>query len=181
MAYLYKKLDNKKEIIKSSLYPKKFNNSCKNSVALIGIGGNIGDVKRRFEKLLFKFKKDKLVKVLATSIIFKNPPFGYLEQNYFYNSLILIDTKLSPIRLLKYLQRVEYYFRRKREFKDGPRTLDLDIIFYEKKEIAKGTVLIVPHPNWQDRESVLLPLGYLKGAKCLKRVLSHQHQKRHIN
>ena len=171
MAFIYKKLDNKKEIIKSKLYPKRYNKVCKNSVALIGIGGNIGDVKRRFNKLLIKFNKDRLVKVLATSIIFKNPPFGYLEQDYFYNSLILIDTKLSPIRLLKYLQRVEFYFRRKREFKDGPRTLDLDIIFYEKKHISKGRVLIVPHPNWQDRESVLLPLGYLKGAKCLKRVL----------
>jgi len=171
MAYLYKKLKDKKEIIKGSYYPKIYSNSCKNSIALIGIGGNIGDVKRRFNKLLFRLKNDKLLKVVATSIIFKNPPFGYLKQDYFYNSLILIDTKLTPIRLLRYLQKVELDFRRKREFKDAPRTLDLDIIFYEKKRIANVPTLIVPHPHWQNRESVTLPLAYLKGAKCLKRVL----------
>ena len=171
MAYLYKKLKSKKEIIKSSYYPKIYSNVCKNQVALIGIGGNIGDVKRRFNKLLIRFKRDKLVKVLETSIIFKNPPFGYLEQDYFYNSVVLVDTKLTPIRLLRYLQRIELDFRRKREFKDAPRTLDLDIIFYEKADIAKVPTLIVPHPHWQDRESVILPLAYLKGAKCLKRVL----------
>ncbi len=171
MAYLYKKLEDKKEVIKSSHYPRVYSNRCKNSVALIGIGGNIGDVKRRFKKLFFRLKRDKLVKVLATSIIFKNPPFGYLEQDYFYNSLILVDTKLLPIKLLKYLQKVELDFKRKRDFKDSPRTLDLDIIFYEKNRISKVPTLIVPHPHWQNRESVLLPLAYLKGAKCLKRVL----------
>ncbi len=171
MAYLYKRLDAKKEIIKTALYPKIYSQYCKNSVALIGIGGNIGDVKRRFNKLLIRFKRDRLLKPLATSIIFKNPPFGYLEQDYFYNSLILVDTKLLPIKLLKYLQKVELDFKRKREFKDAPRTLDLDIIFYEKKRIVKVPTLIVPHLHWQDRESVTLPLAYLKGAKCLKRVL----------
>jgi len=172
MAYLYKSLKSNKKIIKSKLFPKIYKNRCsKKNVALIGIGGNIGDVKRRFIRLIFKFKRDSLVDILESSIIFKNPPFGYLEQNWFFNTLILIDTSLSAMELLNYLQRVERYFRRKREFKDGPRTLDLDIILFNKSKINKDPKLLVPHPSWCKRESVILPLSYLKGKRCLKRVL----------
>jgi len=160
-----------KAIIKSCNFPKLFSNHCKNSVALIGVGGNIGDCKRRFNRVLVKLKREKKLKVLATSIIFKNPPFGYLEQANFFNTLFLIDTKMQPIELLKYLQRIENYFGRVREFKDSPRTLDLDIILYEKRKINKNPKLIIPHPHWRDRESVTLPLEHLKGLKCLKRVL----------
>jgi len=170
-GYLYKKLANREEIIKSINFPKVFSNSCKNSVALIGVGGNVGDVKRRFNRLLFKLKAQGLVRVLATSVIYKNPPFGYLEQDYFYNTLFLIDTKLQPMALLQYLQNIERQFGRKRLFKDAPRTLDLDIIFYEKRKINKIPKLIIPHPHWSKRKSVTLPLAYLKGAKCLMRVL----------
>ena len=170
-GYLYKSLGNNQKIIKSSNFPKVFSNSCKNSVALIGVGGNVGDTKRRFNRLLFWLKAQGVVKVLATSVIYKNPPFGYLEQEYFYNTLFLIDTKLQPMGLLRYLQNVERQFGRKRLFKDAPRTLDLDIIFYEKRKIDKSLKLIIPHPHWNKRKSVTLPLAYLKGAKCLMRVL----------
>jgi len=158
-------------IIKSCNFPKIFTTHCQNSVALIGVGGNVGDCKRRFSRVLVKLKRDKKFKVIATSIIFKNPPFGYLEQADFFNTLFLIDTKMYPMELLEYLQRVENHFGRVREFKDSPRTLDLDIIFYEKRKINKSPKLIIPHPHWRDRESVTLPLAYLKGLKCLKRVL----------
>ncbi len=170
-GYFYKKLNNSKIIIKSANFPTLFKYNNKNSIALIGVGGNLGDVKRRFNHLLIYLKRDKFIKVIATSIIFKNPPFGFLEQPFFYNTLFLIDTKLTPMKLLRHLQRVEKYFKRKREFKNSPRTLDLDIIFYEKEEVSKAPTLIIPHPHWSKRESVLVPLKYLKGVKCLKRVL----------
>jgi 2-amino-4-hydroxy-6-hydroxymethyldihydropteridine diphosphokinase len=170
-GFLKLHLKERKEIIKSRNFPRVFGSKCKNSTALIGVGGNLGDCKRRFNKLLVKLQRDKQLKVLASSIIFKNPPFGYLKQDYFFNTLFLIDTKLSPIELLVYLQRVEKHFGRVRLFKDAPRTLDLDIIFYEKEKIKKVPKLIIPHPHWKDRESVTLPLKYLKGLKCLKRVL----------
>jgi len=172
MAYLYKNLENNKKIIKSKLFPKIYKKNCtKKNVALIGIGGNIGDVKRRFNKLIFKLKKDSLVDILESSVIFKNPPFGYLEQNWFLNSVILVETNLDANKLLRYLQSIEKKFRRKREFKDGPRTLDLDIILFNKSKINKDPKLLVPHPSWCKRESVILPLSYLKGKRCLKRVL----------
>ncbi len=170
-GYLYLDLKDGKKLIKSRNFPKEFAYCSGGKVALIGVGGNVGDVKREFNHLLIKLKTDGLVKLLSTSIIYKNPPFGYLEQDYFYNTLILLETKLQPMELLHYLQRVEIYFGRKRLFKDAPRTLDLDIIFYEKRKINKIPKLIIPHPHWSKRDSVLLPLKFLKGAKCLARVL----------
>ena len=170
-GYIYLDLKKGKQLIKNRNFPKEFATCSSGNVALIGVGGNIGDVKREFNKLLVKFRNDGLVKLLNTSIIYKNPPFGYLEQAYFYNTLILLETRLHAMELLRYLQRVERYFGRKRLFKDAPRTLDLDIIFYEKCKISKSEKLIVPHPHWSERDSVILPLKFLKGAKCLARVL----------
>ncbi len=170
MAYIAKKISKNEILFKSNLFPAFFNSKCKNNIALIGVGGNIGDCKRRFEKLLFFLQKDKKITVIATSIIYKNPPFGYLEQNDFYNTLFLIATPLKAQALLFHLLRIEKKFKRKRLFKDAPRTLDLDIILYNKQKVNKK-YLKIPHPKWQKRKSVLLPLQYIKGILCLKKVL----------
>ncbi len=179
-GYIYLKRGDKR-VIKSLDFPSNTNKyNCKN-VVILGIGGNIGDTKRVFKRLLVKFRRDRLLNIHTTSIIYKNPPFGYLKQPYFYNSIILASTYLKPLEFLRYTQRVEKYFRRKREFKDSPRTLDLDIIFYNNLKVNKAPKLIIPHPNWSERDSVLIPLKYLKGNRCLKRVLLRQHQLKHIN
>ena len=168
-------------LIKNQEFPALFQKSCSKRVALIGVGGNLGDSKRRFYKLLKLLQKQKQVSVIATSIIFKNPPFGFLEQEDFYNTLFLIETNLQPKALLHYLQRVEKRFRRNRLFKNAPRTLDLDIIFYEKRECKRSHKLLIPHPHWHQRQSVLIPLQFLKGKRCLQRVLSPLHHKKHIS
>ena len=124
---------------------------------VIGIGGNIGDVKRRFKHLLHFLQRDKKLKVYQTSSILKNPPFGYLDQPFFYNAVIIIKTNLQPHALLMHLHRVEKRFGRLRSFKDAPRTLDLDILFFDKREV-KSKNLIIPHKEWYKRESVMIPL-----------------------
>lgn len=129
---------------------------------LLGIGGNVGDVVRRFEHLFYYLKRSSLVRIIETAPILKNPPFGYTEQEDFFNSLILIETFLKPKALLRYVLRVEKIFGRKRLFKDGPRTLDIDIIFYENV-VMETKNLTLPHPGWKDRESVLIPLAMMKG------------------
>ncbi|MEA3433039.1 MAG: 2-amino-4-hydroxy-6-hydroxymethyldihydropteridine diphosphokinase [Campylobacterota bacterium] len=130
--------------------------------ALLGIGGNIGDVVRRFEHLFFYLKRSSFVHMVETAPILKNPPFGYLEQGDFYNSLILVETHLPPPALLRYMLGVEKVFGRKRLFKDGPRTLDIDIIFYENVKMDTKS-LTLPHPAWMQRDSVLIPLSMMKG------------------
>jgi len=136
-------------------------NSHMNYQAVLGIGGNIGDVLRRFEHLFHYLQGSKFVYILESSPILKNPPFGFLEQNDFYNALLRIETNLKPKALLHYLLRTEKKFGRKRLFKDGPRTLDIDLIFYEDITM-ESRELTLPHPGWMHRDSVLIPLSMMK-------------------
>jgi len=129
--------------------------------ALLGIGGNIGDVLRRFEHLFWVFRKSPFLHVIETAPVLKNPPFGFLEQGDFYNSLLLVETNLTPRALLRYVLGVEKRFGRRRLFKDGPRTLDIDIIFYENVSMQTKD-LTLPHPGWMQRSSVLIPLSMMK-------------------
>ncbi len=156
-----RKLDGQNILMKRADYPAVFKRKG-GYRALLGIGGNIGDVVRRFGHLLYYLKRSSFVSVIETAPILNNPPFGYLEQGDFYNSLMLIETFLGPKELLRYLLRVEKVFGRKRLFKDGPRTLDIDIIFYENVKMDTKD-LILPHPGWMKRDSVLIPLSYMKG------------------
>jgi len=130
--------------------------------ALLGIGGNIGDVKRRFEHLFWYFQRSAFVHIVESAPLLKNPPFGYTEQDDFYNSLLLVETRLAPQALLRYVLRVERLFGRKRSFQDAPRTLDIDIIFYENVKM-ETKALTLPHPGWTERVSVLIPLVHMKG------------------
>ena len=155
-----KKIDVKNTLIRTKDFPCILS-SQSGYRALLGIGGNIGDVVRRFEHLFYYFKRSSLLRIIETAPIVRNPPFGYTEQGDFYNSLLLIETFLSPKALLRYLLRVEKLFGRKRLFKDGPRTLDIDIIFYENVKMETKD-LTLPHPGWKERASVLIPLSMMK-------------------
>ena len=138
--------------------------------ALLGIGGNIGDVVRRFEHLYHFLVKSPYITVQETSPILRNPPFGYTKQDDFYNALIAIETDLTAMALLLYILRVEKHFGRKRSFANAPRTLDIDMIFYDTAKIETPR-LTVPHPHWRERDSVVIPLEQMKGKIWSKRHL----------
>lgn len=171
---IQKKIDSKHRLIKTENYPFVASRRAKTlkgtKKVLLGIGGNVGDVLRRFERLFWYLKRSNVIKVERSAPILKNPPFGYTEQADFYNSLLWIETRLNPRALLRYVLRVETVFGRKRLFKDAPRTLDIDIIFYEERVMQTKT-LVLPHPEWSKRASVLIPLEYMnkemrrKGAR----------------
>ncbi|MCK9473577.1 2-amino-4-hydroxy-6-hydroxymethyldihydropteridine diphosphokinase [Sulfurimonas sp.] len=143
---------------------KNLRNSYKNTpksshryIATVGLGGNIGDVKRRFIHLYNYLKKDKQVALLQTSLILKNPPFGFVKQDDFFNAVMMLKTSMQPKFFLDYLMRLEKKFARKRSFANAPRTLDLDIIFFDNR-VVKTQKLQIPHAKWFERESVLIPL-----------------------
>lgn len=125
---------------------------------VVAIGGNVGDVRRRFEHLFIVLQKEKRVSLVKTSLILKNPPFGYKEQDDFFNSIVVLKTSMQPKVFLRYLLRLEKRFGRKRSFANAPRTLDLDIIFFDNRKINTKD-LIVPHPFYSQRESVMIPLA----------------------
>jgi len=124
----------------------------------IGIGGNLGDVKRRFEHLFVVLKRDRRVEVVETSLILKNPPFGFIDQDDFFNSIIVLETNMQPFVFLAYLMRLEKKFGRRRSFANAPRTLDLDIIFFDNR-VIQTQQLTIPHAHWHERESVIIPLS----------------------
>jgi len=125
---------------------------------VVGIGGNVGDVRRRFERLFVVLQKDKRISLVKTSLILKNPPFGYKDQDDFFNSIMVLKTSMQPKVFLRYLLRLEKKFGRRRSFANAPRTLDLDIIFFDNRKINTKD-LIVPHPFYAQRESVVIPLA----------------------
>ena len=140
-------------------FPKKtLKSSSKKYTVTIGIGGNIGDVKKRFNKLLLTITQDSRFDLLATSPLLKNPAFGFLEQDDFINAVIKIKTNLCVNDFFKSMQRLECRFGRIRSFDNAPRTLDIDIIFFDKKKIDTKK-LIIPHKQWENRESVMIPLS----------------------
>ena len=149
-------------LLYTSNYPKKFNSTSNKKYSVtIGIGGNIGNTKKLFDKLILCLKKDSRFTLLMTSPLLRNPPFGFLEQNDFLNGIIRLKTNLCPNSFLKAMQRYENKFGRKRSFQDAPRTLDIDIIFFDNLKINTKD-LIIPHKNWASRESVIIPLIEMK-------------------
>ncbi|CAI6144283.1 MAG: hypothetical protein SPLUMA1_SPLUMAMAG1_01605 [uncultured Sulfurimonas sp.] len=129
--------------------------------AVVGVGGNVGDVQRRFEHLFFEIQRDKRVTLTQTSLILKNPPFGFSEQEDFLNTIIVIKTSMNAKAFLAFLMRLEKKFGRRRSFANAPRTLDLDIIFFDNL-VMNTDKLTLPHPAWMERESVLIPLSGLR-------------------
>lgn len=157
---LSKRLDDRLTLIRTRLYPMRYKCSSKRYRVTLGVGGNIGDVVRRLEKLSVFFMRESSCDLVQTGSILKNPPFGYLDQEDFYNSVMIVQTNLQPKAFLKYILEVERKFGRKRSFANAPRTLDIDIIFYEDRKMETKD-LILPHPSWQERTSVLIPMAYL--------------------
>jgi len=150
-----------------SNFPKVLNkNSKKTYEVIIGIGGNIGKVKQRFDKLLLNLKANKRFDVIQTSPLLLNPAFGFKEQEDFLNAVIVLKTDLYVREFFKLMQKIELRFKRQRTFKNAPRTLDIDIIFFGNKKI-KTKDLQIPHIAWSKRASVIIPLQRIK--KCPKK------------
>ena len=160
--YLKRKLSESLSSFKSLHFPqnKCLTSSLRYEVTL-GVGGNIKDVRRRFEHLLVIMQRDKRIFIYKTSLILKNPPFGFLDQDDFFNSIIVLRTNMQPSVFLQYLMRLEKKLGRRRSFANAPRTLDLDIIFFANK-IINTKKLTIPHAHWSERDSVLIPLSSIQ-------------------
>jgi 2-amino-4-hydroxy-6-hydroxymethyldihydropteridine diphosphokinase len=156
-----KRLDAKHTLIFTPHFPYNSGRKSGAHTAVLGIGGNVGDTLRRFERLFWYLKRSKRVMIEETSAILKNPPFGYLEQPDFYNAIIRIKTDMMPVELLRFVMHTEKRFGRKRSFKNAPRTLDIDIIFYDACRMDT-TRLKLPHPQWHKRDSVTIPMQTMK-------------------
>ena len=133
----------------------------KNNTVYLAIGSNIEPKKNI--KLALK-ELAKIGQIIKVSQLIKTKPEGYLEQDDFLNGAIEIKTDLPPEKLLKELKNIEHLLKRNTPFRNGPRTIDLDIIFYGNL-ILKTSSLTIPHIRADKRFFVLKPLAEIAPYK----------------
>ena len=126
--------------------------------AYVGLGSNQGDSVENIRQALRKLNANPGVRVREVAGLYKTAPVGYLEQDWFINTVARIETSLNPHGLLKLLLTIEDELGRIRTIRWGPRTLDLDLLIYAGEEI-ESTELTVPHPRMQERAFVMVPLA----------------------
>jgi len=122
---------------------------------ILGLGSNI--LKGLFlKKAITELNKNKII-VKKISSAYITSPAGFRYQPRFLNAVAEVNTKLKPLELLTLIQRIERYLLRVRFFKNAPRTIDIDILFYNDL-IIKTRSLIIPHSRAHLRRFVIVPL-----------------------
>ncbi|HTD84016.1 MAG TPA: 2-amino-4-hydroxy-6-hydroxymethyldihydropteridine diphosphokinase [Gemmatimonadaceae bacterium] len=133
-------------------------------VAYIALGSNLG------EREVFLAQARRAIAALAKTRLLaqtdaeETAPIGPIAQGPFLNQMVAIETELSPRDLLAALQRIENEAGRVRTTRWGPRTLDLDIVLFEKQSVRE-TGLTVPHPELSNRDFWLRELAKLRSTR----------------
>ncbi|MBE5851467.1 MAG: 2-amino-4-hydroxy-6-hydroxymethyldihydropteridine diphosphokinase [Lachnospiraceae bacterium] len=128
--------------------------------AFIALGSNIGDRQAYIGNALKHLGEDGNIRNIRVSTLIETKAYGGVEQEDFLNGVLECETLYSPERLLLRLQEEEQLAQRKREIHWGPRTLDLDVLFYED-EVWDKAHLTIPHPDMINRDFVLKPMSEL--------------------
>jgi 2-amino-4-hydroxy-6-hydroxymethyldihydropteridine diphosphokinase len=127
--------------------------------ALVGLGGNLGEVRERLDAAVAALDASPGVAVVARSRFYRTAPWGHVAQPDFVNAAIAVETSLPALDLLDALLATERAFGRVRDGERwGPRTIDLDLLAYGD-EMIDSDRLSVPHPRIAERAFVLLPLA----------------------
>lgn len=150
-------------------------------LAYIGLGSNLEAPRDQLERALSSLDSLPLTQCVARSSLYASAPVGPQDQPDFVNAVAAIRTRLSPLALLDQLQALEQRHRRVRDRHWGPRTLDLDLLWYAG--LRRHTPrLTLPHPEMPHRRFVLEPLAEiaptlsLDGESPLTRASRLTHQ-----
>lgn len=128
----------------------------KRHFAFLGLGSNMGNLNEILASAV-EMINDEYTTVVKSSKLYKTAPWGYTQQNDFLNQVIEISTTYEPLELLRHLQKIELDLGRKREIHWGPRTVDIDILFFDDFKMYHPD-LIIPHPYISERQFVLEPM-----------------------
>ncbi len=139
-------------------------------IAYLGLGSNVGNREQHLATALAKLAAPDL-RVRRVSSIYETEPVGFAAQRWFLNQVAEIETELFPMQLLARIGKIEQALGRVRTIANGPRTLDLDILFYGNA-VVRTAKLEIPHPRIAERRFVLAPLAEL--APELRHPLTHQ-------
>ena len=126
-------------------------------VAFIGLGSNLSDPAAQVSQALDALDSLPQTRLLKRSSLYRSAPVGYLDQPDFINAVAQVETELAPHALLDILLALEQECGRTREFRNAPRTLDLDVLLYDDL-VHHEHGLTIPHPQMHLRAFVLQPL-----------------------
>ena len=126
--------------------------------AFVALGANLDDPQVQVRAALAELARLPQVTLVAASSLYRTAPVGLAGQPDFINAVAALDTSLSPDDLLEALFAIERSFGRVRKEKNGPRTLDLDLLLYDS-EIIDTPHLHLPHPRLHLRAFVVVPLA----------------------
>jgi len=128
------------------------------AIVYFGLGSNMGDREGNIRIAVMQLKVNGVESLRLSSII-ETEPVGGPRQGFFLNAALKAETKLSPFALLQVCQKIEQDLGRERAVRNGPRTIDIDILLYDYQKITTRE-LIIPHPRmWA---------GILLCSLCLK-------------
>ena len=128
------------------------------ATAYIALGANLGDPAATVQAAFAALATLPQSTLTATSALYRTAPVGICDQPEFINAAARIETELTPEALLDALLAIEQRFGRVRTLRNGPRTLDLDVLLYDE-QVLDTPRLILPHPRLHLRAFVLYPLA----------------------
>jgi 2-amino-4-hydroxy-6-hydroxymethyldihydropteridine diphosphokinase len=121
----------------------------------LALGSNMGKRLANLKAAISNLTPQMAVK--KKSSVYETPPWGFTEQSAFLNQVVKVETYLEPEPLLRHLKRLEAALGRVPNFQNGPRLIDIDILFFDDL-IIDTPPLVVPHPRLHERAFVLVPL-----------------------
>ena len=122
----------------------------------LGLGTNLGDRAANLERAMERLGASG-VDVVRRSSLYATEPVGFGPQHWFLNCAVEAETELMPRQLLRATQQVEREMGRRRMVRNGPRVVDVDILFYGSSVVNMAD-LVIPHPRVTERRFVLIPL-----------------------
>ncbi len=126
------------------------------ATAYLGLGSNLGDRRLNLARALELISRRAAVEKVSS--VYETEPLGFTEQPKFLNAVCRISTSLSPRELLLMAKEIEAALGREPSFRNAPRPIDVDILFYGD-EVVSCPDLRVPHPRLAERAFVLVPLA----------------------
>jgi len=136
---------------------------------ILALGSNLGDRSHHLAEGIRKLGQSEGCRVTAISNAYDTDPVGFKEQGNFLNICLSLVSELEPLALLSLALTIEASQGRVRGIQDGPRTLDIDLLFYEGGEVHRPE-LTLPHPRWSSRGFVIFPLSNLLQSPALAKV-----------
>jgi 2-amino-4-hydroxy-6-hydroxymethyldihydropteridine diphosphokinase len=131
--------------------------------AYIGLGANLGDPVAQVKSAIGALAELPETSLQQVSRFYRSAPHEASGPE-FVNAVVVVQTGRTPLDLLHDLQAIEQAAGRERPYRNAPRTLDLDLLFYGDL-VLNSSELTLPHPRWRERAFVLLPLAELAPDK----------------